>query len=444
MPYPSEFTLSPSKSPAFNLKVVLKETGIAADTLRAWERRYGLPMPERTPGGHRIYSQHDIETIKWLMARQAEGLSISHAVDLWNEQLASGSDPLAGVTSPTVSPSQTFAATAGLETLRREWLRACFNYDTVSTEQILNQAFATNSVEIVCTEIILRGLFEIGEYWHQGTASVQQEHFASGIATRRLEALISATPPPTRDETIVLACPPNEAHAFPLLLTNLFLRRRGWNVVYLGANVPISRIEETIKATDPKLVILSAQTLATAVQLRGMVEALHKMGVQSAFGGRVFNSINGLAQKISAHFLGNTIEYSTSTIESLVVRPQPAPNVEAFNTAMAQLAKDYQGHRSQIEAALTETIKSHGRAIEFLDTANQFLGDSLIAALELGNISYLSTDMRWLGNLLINHNVSIAVLPIYLESYAHAVRQVMGETATPISDWLNLEARKFA
>ena len=84
-----------STTPAFNLKVVLKETGLAADTLRAWERRYGLPTPERTAGGHRLYSQYDIETIKWLIKRQAEGLSISRAVDLWNEKLASGSDPLA-------------------------------------------------------------------------------------------------------------------------------------------------------------------------------------------------------------------------------------------------------------------------------------------------------------------------------------------------------------
>src|SRR5512134_3649739 len=86
-----------SITPAYNLKAVLKETGIAADTLRAWERRYGLPMPQRSAGGHRLYSQRDIETIKWLMKRQADGLSISRAVDLWNEQIGSGTDPLAGL-----------------------------------------------------------------------------------------------------------------------------------------------------------------------------------------------------------------------------------------------------------------------------------------------------------------------------------------------------------
>jgi methanogenic corrinoid protein MtbC1 len=261
-----------SKTPAFNLKAVLQETNLAADTLRAWERRYGLPLPQRTAGGHRLYSQRDIETIKWLIARQAEGLSISRAVDMWNEQLASGSDPLAGSVQKNVIPPSSM----NLETIRRDWLTACFQYDTALAEQTLNQAFAANSVEITCNEVIIRGLYEIGELWHKGVVSVQQEHFASGIAVRRLEALISATPPPTRTETIIMACPSDEQHTFPLLLMTLFLRRRGWNVIYLGANVPTDRMEETVQAVHPKLVILSAQTLTTAISLREMAPAQSK------------------------------------------------------------------------------------------------------------------------------------------------------------------------
>jgi DNA-binding transcriptional MerR regulator len=53
-----------SKKPLFNLSMVLQETGIKADTLRAWERRYQLPAPSRTEGGHRLFSAYDIETIK--------------------------------------------------------------------------------------------------------------------------------------------------------------------------------------------------------------------------------------------------------------------------------------------------------------------------------------------------------------------------------------------
>ncbi len=86
-----------SQVPVYNLKFILKETGVKADALRAWERRYDLPKPQRTSGGHRLYSEYDIETVKWLRARQAEGISISQAVGLWKETIETGSDPLAAV-----------------------------------------------------------------------------------------------------------------------------------------------------------------------------------------------------------------------------------------------------------------------------------------------------------------------------------------------------------
>jgi DNA-binding transcriptional MerR regulator len=428
-----------STTPAFNLKVVLKETGIAADTLRAWERRYGLPMPQRSAGGHRLYSQRDIEIIKWLLKRQAEGLSISRAVDLWNEQLASGSDPLAAPVSPAVLP----ASSANLESLRRDWLAACFKYDTVAAEQILNQAFAVHSVEITCIEVMMRGLQEVGELWHKGRATVQQEHFASEIATRRLEALISASPPPTRGETVLVACPPEEWHTFPSLLITLFLRRRGWNVVFLGAVVPTERMEETIRSVAPKLVVLSAQTLMTAVSLRTMARFLQENQVQAAYGGRVFNHISGLASRIPAHFLGNTIESALPTIENLLAHAVPPPVEETIDERTLQAAAAYAEKRPMIERYMIDDLRSHNRTVDYLDTAHHFLGNTLQAALELGDVSYTSTDIRWLTNLLIERNVSIAVLPFFLSLYAQAVQEVLGEQGQPLYDWLVVESQKL-
>src|ERR671929_2299579 len=71
-----------STSPIFNTKAVARETGVPADTFRAWERRYGVPRPQRTPGGHRLYSERDIAIIRWLRDRTDEGMNISHAVML--------------------------------------------------------------------------------------------------------------------------------------------------------------------------------------------------------------------------------------------------------------------------------------------------------------------------------------------------------------------------
>lgn len=265
-----------SRTPTYNLKAVLRETGIKPDVLRAWERRYGLPMPDRTPGGHRLYSLYDIETVKWLIQRQNEGLSISRAVDLWNEMLSQDRDPLEKSTQPTLALQARQQAIylppeTNLESIRSHWLAACLNYNETAAEQALNQAFGLYPVETVCTEILQRGMAELGMLWYEGRASVQQEHFASGLAMRRLDSLLSAAPAPTRSQTVLIGCPPDEWHTFTPLLLALFLRRRGINVIYLGANVPANRFEETIAAIQPSLIILAAQQLTSAATDRKSV-----------------------------------------------------------------------------------------------------------------------------------------------------------------------------
>ena len=128
-----------SQSPAYNLKVVLKETGLNADVLRAWERRYNLPHPQRTPGRHRLYSEYDIEIVKWLRARQAEGLSISRAVELWKEIIAAGDDPLEEYAPATTSlaPERSSPAQSRIENLRQQWLEANMAFDSNRVDEVL-------------------------------------------------------------------------------------------------------------------------------------------------------------------------------------------------------------------------------------------------------------------------------------------------------------------
>ena len=190
-------------TPTFNMKAVVRETNLKPDTLRAWERRYGLPNPRRSAGGHRLYSQRDIDTLKWLISRQDEGISISHAVELWHRLESQGQDPLlvepASTTAveissfPSVAPSgETIAA------LRSAWIEACLNFDEPAAERILTEAFAMYPPEQVVFEVLRGGLAEIGRGWYQGTTTVQQEHFASELAMRRLESLVAGAAPPTR------------------------------------------------------------------------------------------------------------------------------------------------------------------------------------------------------------------------------------------------------
>src|SRR4029079_5632396 len=144
------------------------------------------------------------------------------AVDMWKEQLASGSDPLAGsvqtaFTSASVIPAQ-YASDTTLDALRARWIEACLNFSESTSEQVLNQAFSMFPVEVVCIEILQKGMSEIGNLWYENRASVQQEHFASSLAIRRLDALLASSPAPTRPQTVLMGCPAEEWHTFTPLL----------------------------------------------------------------------------------------------------------------------------------------------------------------------------------------------------------------------------------
>jgi DNA-binding transcriptional MerR regulator/methylmalonyl-CoA mutase cobalamin-binding subunit len=423
----------------FNLKAVVKQTGLKPDTLRAWERRYGLPTPERSSGGHRLYSQRDIDTIKWLMARQQEGLSISRAVESWEQLTAEGSDPLKAAT-----PIATGAAPIPVphlvgETiaqLREQWIDACLAYDEQRAEQLLNQAFALYSPETVAVEHLQRAVAEIGEGWYKSDVTVQQEHFCSSLAVRRLEALVMAAPAPIRPGRILAACPPEEQHVIGLLLLTFLLRRRGWEVVYLGANVPIEQLETTVAVVQPQLVIMAAQLLHTAATLREAAQELQRAQVPLAYGGLIFNLLPALRERIPGHFLGEQLPAVPQRVESLVAGPRPTPTTEAVPEEYLRALEHFQERQGLVEARVIQAQNGAGYAHNHLALANRELSLNIGAALALGDMDYLGTDIEWVTGLLRNHQLSVEALYGYLDVYRQTIGMQLDERGQPIVNWL--------
>ena len=437
-----------STTPAFNLKVVLKETGLPADTLRAWERRYGLPVPQRTPGGHRLYSERDIHTIKWLMARQTEGLSISRAVDLWNEQIASGSDPLAVSVPQTISVIQTtpaiyMPAETTLDTLRSHWVAECLNFNETGAEQTLNQAFSMFPVESVCTEVLQKGMSEIGGLWYENRASVQQEHFASGLAMRRLDALLIASPTPSRPFTVLVGCPADEWHTFTPLMLSLFLRRRGINVIYRGAHVPASRFEEKVIAVRANLVILVAQTLTSAAYLQHTASALSNKGITVGYGGRIFNLKPDILPYIPGHHLGNDVASSVSEVETILNKVRKPVQIKTASQEYVAAHQFFLSKRADIEMTLRTLIAPLGISSEDYQTGINFLGNNIAAALALGNMNHVSDEMDWVKYLLHAYNQPEEELAKFMNAYAKAVDKHINGSGRPIYEWLASEIKKI-
>jgi len=427
--------LTSRQTPSYNLKAVVQQTGLKPDTLRAWERRYGLPQPQRSEGGHRLYSAQDVETIKWLIARQREGLSIKRAVAFWRQLEAEGQDPLYAATSSAAqATSAPLLRAAGhtLAKLRQDWIDACLAFDEQGAENILTQAFALYPPETVCLELLQRGVAHVGDGWYRGQTTVQQEHFATALAMRRLEALIMAAPAPTRPGRILVACPPQENHTFSPLLLTFLLRRRGWDVLYLGASVPLERMKTTVSTARPRLVILAAQRLHTAATLLAMAQLLQQEGVPLAFGGMVFNVLPALRRRIPGHFLGQSLEDGPAAIEQLMASPRPHPPLEAVPLAYLQALEHYRERQVYIEAHLGQALERTGIDPEHLAIANAEMSRNIIAALTLGDMAFLGVEIEWIKGLLDNHRLPREPLDNYLQAYYEAAQNHLDERGQPI------------
>ena len=425
------------KTATFNLKVVLQETGIKPHTLRAWERRYGLPQPLRTSGGHRLYSQYDIDMVKWLMARQEEGLTISRAVDLWLKLQEKGENPL---DQPSYQPDDYLVHTAGgttLSAIREQWIRSCLEFDEAMAENVLAQAFAIYPVKMVCLEILMAGVAHIGNLWFQNKASVQQEHFASALAAQRLNALLAATPSASRIGRILVAGPPKEEHFIPLLLISLLLRYNGWKVVYLGPNVPLARLEPTVDMVKPDLVVLAAQQLSTTANILEVAKLLQTKSVRVAYGGSVFNRIPALQKRIPGYFLGSSLEIGVQTVTQIMTFNPPVPSVEASTTSYTHTLSHYRLQQSIIEVEVWQAISPTHIPHEIIANTNARLYEAIVAALTLGDINFVTEEVDWSHQLIKNYDLPTNWLSEYFAAYRRAVNKHLDNQGEPIVECLN-------
>ncbi|MCA9671046.1 MAG: MerR family transcriptional regulator [Myxococcales bacterium] len=258
----------------YRIQAVAKATGVSAATLRAWERRYGVPTPNRTASAYRIYSDADIALIQAMRDHCDQGIAPAEAARLVLQSVAEQKQkqrqaaavepaPIVGVIKPAAGIETPTVRLADAHRAHQERiLQAIEKSDPVAIEKALRASLVAGTAYDVYDGIFGPVLREVGRRWHEGTFDVAQEHMASELMVAACKDLLRLVQPAPAAPCVLLGCVADETHGLPLYGVAFRLAQRGVRAVMLGTRTPPSAIAHAVQATNPLFVGLSA-TLGT-------------------------------------------------------------------------------------------------------------------------------------------------------------------------------------
>ncbi|HXH77728.1 MerR family transcriptional regulator [Nocardioides sp.] len=237
----------------YTIKQASRLSGVPVASLRAWERRYGIVTPQRNEAGYRLYGESDLAALSSMRALVESGWSPADAA----EAVRNGTAPAAPeIVDPVViSPAPPHAVI-----YMQRFLTAAAQMDMAGIEESLNGGFALGSFEHVVDSWLFPTLEALGEGWMRGEIDVAGEHAASYAVHRRLSAAFDAAGSRSRGPSVVVGLPSGSQHDLGALAFATAIRRRGLDVLYLGANVPVSSWEAAVHSRGAKAAVLSVVT----------------------------------------------------------------------------------------------------------------------------------------------------------------------------------------
>lgn len=271
------------------VKGVAELVGLPASTVRAWEARYRVLEPERSPAGYRLYSDADVEALR--------GMKV--LVDLgW-------------------PPSSAAEHTRRLRSAGQDLVEAAIEFDCARAARLFEDRLALGSFEQVVDAWLLPALVALGKAWERGDVDVAAEHAIAAVLQRRLSAAFDAA---AHDDPgvvqVLTGLPPGSRHELGILAFATCLRRRGVGLVHLGSDLPVDSWAAACERYTPTLAVLAASmredvagVLATAARLSGL-------GVRVAVGGCYQRDV--AAENPAVLALGHSVPAAAGQVADLV------------------------------------------------------------------------------------------------------------------------------
>jgi MerR family transcriptional regulator, light-induced transcriptional regulator len=285
------------------IRTVAALTGVKAITLRAWERRYGLIRPVRTPKGQRLYTRRDVELINKVLTLVERGVAIGQM----RAALAAEQEP----------PSAIDLETGTWQVNRRRMELAIARFDEQDLDSAYDAAVSVHSIQRVSELLLVPLLTSLGDRWTKVKGAIAEEHFFAVYLRNKLGARLHHRHLLSDGPKLLTACAPDEYHEVGLLLFALAAHEARMRVVCLGANTPFEEIAIAARRASCHAVVLSSSFAPAPEQLQRELHALvMKVQMPVFFGGTASTLNRDSITAAGAIVLGRDLDFGVQMIRS--------------------------------------------------------------------------------------------------------------------------------
>ena len=238
------------------MRAVTRFTGLSPDVIRVWERRYQAVAPDRTAGRARRYSATEIRRLLMLHELTRRGHGIGDVARLPDERLRELLERDSVLGRPSEHPAVT--GRASCDGVVAEYMGAMGRFDVRRAQDILAAAAAMLPTTTFLFEVVVPVLREVGERWSRHELGIAHEHVVSSHVKGFLTGLLRLVPAPAPGAPRLLAATPrNQQHEFGALMAACLGAVRGWDVAYLGPDIPAADLGIAADLADADLVVVS-------------------------------------------------------------------------------------------------------------------------------------------------------------------------------------------
>jgi MerR family transcriptional regulator, light-induced transcriptional regulator len=295
----------------YPIRTVARLTGVNPITLRAWERRYKLINPIRTPKGHRLYSQQDIELIHQLVELLDKGVPISQARLALHQPEQKWISSTAPVTC------------CEMESLWQRYVQrallAIKHYNEILLEEIYTEALSLYPIDEVTNGLLLPLLEQLNKPWEKGEGMVSEGHFFSVFLRHKIGARFHHRTRPKSGIRLIAGCFPQERQELRLLLLVLSAHSLGYEGVVLGGDVPFMELPSVVKRSGSEGILLYSSVVPSLRLIaHDLATLIKKVGVPVFVAGTTSVRYRDEITRAGAVALGNDIEQALKYLKKIM------------------------------------------------------------------------------------------------------------------------------